>query len=552
MPPASEIELFSSPTPGGHHKGENTMKSTQLLPAPTCLSAAISRCLAFTTAGLTSCLLLAAEPSANAPAEFDAPEMSQLLFEPRPLLAEGAAPDATFVSLSSVVAGNGDGAATGTGEDRGIDQDALRASIEEYIARIGDKEATEGPYSDQLTQDLLSTGQIYQQLGDHAQALDFFERAQNISRANHGIEDIDQAPIMEAMAQSHLALEQYVEADAAQDGLLDLYRRAYGEGSAAVVPAMQRLGIWNLNAFLDRSNVMLNIKRINMASFLATTGYDVRNLGGGNIRRSADTGAGYVQEDNPTRSPVFKLFLAQSNFQNAINLLLQAKDYANPQLLDLERQLVTTLFLHTHQENIVYEPDFYLSRRTRSTGTRVDTSAQNLLTSDDYDAGVESLRRSLTYIVNNEQRTAEQVARAMLEGGDWEVLFVRGRRAEEKYKEAYDFFSANPEVTATISHLVYPELPVVLPVFLPAPNSREKLGIAADEEVQYFGYFDVSFSIGANGKARRIKDLGQGGEVTRDMKDRLDDYLRNLTFRPRYKDGKFSDDELRLRYFVGY
>jgi tetratricopeptide (TPR) repeat protein len=523
------------------------MKSTQPSHAARRLSATCTRYLTLGSFCLVSCQLFAAEP---AEPEAAPPQMSQLLFEPQPLPADAAAPDVSFVSLDSVVAGSRDGNGAGGGDALG--EDALRASIEEYVARIGDKEATEGPYSDQLTQDLLSTGQIYQQLGEHEQALDFFTRAQNISRANHGIEDIDQAPIMEAMTQSHLALDQLTEADAAQDGLLDLYKRAYGESSAAIVPAVQRLGAWNLNAFLDRSNVMLNIKRINMASFLATTGYDVRNLGGGNIRRTAGTGAAYVQEDNPTKSPVFKLFLAQGHFQNAINLLLQAKDYANPQLLDLERQLITTLFLHTHQENIVYEPDFYLSRRTRATGTRVDTSAQNLLNSADYDAGVESLRRSLTYIVNNEQRTAEQVARAMLEAGDWEVLFVRGRRADEKYAEAYDFFSANPEVTATISDLVYPELPVVLPVFLPAPNSREKLGIGPDEAVQYFGYFDVSFSIGSNGKARRIKTLGQGGEVTRDMKDRLDDYLKNLVFRPRYKDGKFSDDELRLRYFVGY
>src|SRR5262245_969648 len=154
------------------------MKSTQPSHALLHLSATIAACLA-------SGLLLAAEPAEpGAP-----PEMSQLLFEPRPLPAEGAAPDATFVSLSSVVAATGDGNGGTTQEDDGVDQDALRASIEEYIARIGDKEATEGPYSDQLTQDLLATGQIYQQLGDHAQALNFFTRAQNISRANHGIED---------------------------------------------------------------------------------------------------------------------------------------------------------------------------------------------------------------------------------------------------------------------------------------------------------------------------------------------------------------------------
>ncbi len=473
--------------------------------------------------------------------------MASLLFEPRPIPADGAEADASFVTLGNLVQEStvADADATGVpSAEETAANDARRASIDEYVARIGDKEAEEGPYSDQLTQDLMAAGQIYQQLGEHELALDFLTRAQNISRANHGIEDIDQAPVMEAMSVSHLALEQFTQADAVQDGLLYLHQKAYGDTSPAVAPALRRLGDWNLDAFLTRSNIMLNIKRINMQNFFGNTGYNA-------ARRIADTGA-YSEPDNPMNTPLFKLYLAQVNFQNAINLLLQAKDYANPELLELERKLVTTLFLHTHQENIVYEPDFYLNRTQTATSTRVDMSTQNLLNSVDYDPGVESLQRSLTYIVNNEQRTPEQVARAMLEAGDWELLFVRSRRAEEKYEEAYRFFDANPEMTATINNLAYPELPVVLPVFLPAPNSREKLDIQPDEEVNYFGYFDVSFSIGKNGKARRVDFLGQGGEVTRNMEIRLGDYLKNLVFRPRYKDGEHDSEALRLRYYVGY
>ena len=89
-------------------------------------------------------------------------------------------------------------------------------------------------------------------------------------------------------------------------------------------------------------------------------------------------------------------------------------------------------------------------------------------------------------------------------------------------------------------------------MFLPAPNSREKLGIGADDEVKYFGYFDVSFSINRNGQARRVKFQGEGGEVTRNMEVRLAQYLKNVLFRPRFdRDGKLSNDEYNLRYYVG-
>lgn len=531
-----------------------------------CHREALPRQVAFVTRGIMgsrsqvasrlfvlACLSYSSSPAISLAAQPDEkPAMARLLFEPLPLPPANATPAENFVSFDSVLrAPRTDSAALAIRTDTAADDaDALRESIAMYVARIGDKEATEGPYSDQLTQDLLSVGQLHQRAGEHAQAIDFFTRAQNISRANHGMEDIDQAPIMEAMTRSYVALERYVEADATQEGLLYLYRKVYGETSPEVAAALHRLGEWNLDAFLARSNVMLNIRRINMANFFATTGYTV-NTSGSNVNRSADTGI-YVQEENPTHTPLFKLYLAQVNFENAINLLLQTKDYANPELLELERKLVTTLFLHTHQENIVYEPDFYLNRSSKATGTRIDTSTQNLLNSPDYLPGVEALQRSLSYIVNNEQRTAEQVARAMLEAGDWELLFMRSRRADERYAEAHRFFAANPDVTATIDDIVYPQVPVVLPVFLPAPNSREKLGIAANEDVNYFGYFDVEFAIGKNGRARRVKFLDAGGNVTPDMKLRLGDYLKNLVFRPRYVAGEYDGSVLQLRYYVGY
>src|SRR5690606_13840224 len=146
---------------------------------------------------------------------------------------------------------------------------------------------------------------------------------------------VEQVPILNALVESHMALGNLQEADAVQDGLLDLQVGTYGVDSPEAAAALHQMGDWNLRAFLERSNIALNIQRMNVTDFMY----------GGNFT-STDRGAnlGYVQDGNPTTTPLYKLALAQGNFLNAINILVGKQDFTNPALLDLERKLLTTMF----------------------------------------------------------------------------------------------------------------------------------------------------------------------------------------------------------------
>lgn len=99
--------------------------------------------------------------------------------------------------------------------------------------------------------------------------------------------------------------------------------------------------------------------------------------------------------------------------------------------------------------------------------------------------------------------------------------------------------------------LLYPEIPVVLPVFLPQPNSKDKLDISLEQPLRYFGYFDVSFQINRFGNAKSTRVISKGGEVTSNMEIRMQNYLRNVLFRPRFKEGKLDTDTIQLRYYLG-
>ena len=99
--------------------------------------------------------------------------------------------------------------------------------------------------------------------------------------------------------------------------------------------------------------------------------------------------------------------------------------------------------------------------------------------------------------------------------------------------------------------MLYPEIPVVLPVFLPQPNSKDKLDISLEQPLRYFGYFDVSFQINRFGNAKSTRVISKGGEVTSNMEIRMQNYLRNVLFRPRFKEGKLDTDTIQLRYYLG-
>lgn len=335
------------------------------------------------------------------------------------------------------------------------------------------------------------------------------------------------------------------ELDAEQEKKLQDVVATYGENSMEAAAAQEAFADWHVKAFLERSTVASSISRVNGGAYA-------------NMRNTAPQGgtsgdvANLAMDNNPLQSTMYSLHLARTGYLKALYALSQSSDLTNPALLDLERKFQKTLFLTTHRENIIYEPDFYLSRRATATGTRLDVSTQQLLNSDDYDQGLVSFSRQLEYIDKNRSRTAEQIARTLLEEADWDLVFARVPQAAEKYDGAFQFFESSPVVKERAQALVTPSAPVVVPAFMPAPNSRERLGIPADADVSYFGYIDVSFGVQKNGRARSIKVLGRGGSADKAMETRLREYIGKVTFRPNYDGDKLDTGSRSWRYYISY
>lgn len=392
-----------------------------------------------------------------------------------------------------------------------------RAETEAELARLANSTTAA---------DLLAAGQLQQRLGDNEAAIATLTRALGASGA-------DEVAVREAIAESHRARGEEDEADAMIEAAFALQQQRYGDKSVDLVPALRKLGDWNTQAFLERSSIARNVKHANTQQMLM----EPRSVLG--------------TEAETTRTPLYKLYEARRNYLTAIGTLADQQNYTHPALLPLERALLTNYFLYTHNVNIVYDPDFYLTRRQQKTGSRLDQSSLELASADGYQLGRESHQRITAYIYNDENGTYRQLANAMLEEADWDLLYKRKPDAAKRYDTAYKFFNESPELVAELNDLLYPDVPTVLPVFLPAPNSRAKLGIPADAHVSFFGYIDVAFEMAKDGKTKRVKVLGKGGEISSDVELRLKEYLRNLTFRPRYEGAELNTDAMQVRYYVG-
>src|SRR5690606_35556485 len=86
-----------------------------------------------------------------------------------------------------------------------------------------------------------------------------------------------------------------------------------------------------------------------------------------------------------------------------------------------------------------------------------------------YQDARESLKRLLEYTVVRSEPAIERV-RAFVEIADWDLLTaMRPDIARGEYQDAYEQLRARSAPQAQIDELFAPELPVVLPVFVPNP-----------------------------------------------------------------------------------
>lgn len=471
-----------------------------------------------------SFLLLAWILAANPALAQDDVDIERVLFEAEPLAAPPPVPGFDPFPLRQARSDATDSQAPPTLLP--TDSDAEEA-IARYLEVVAVEEAANGPFAPDLLDPFLSLGHLYQQQEDHEAALEAFGKAEYISRINNGLYAPEQFEIVEAMVHSHFAIGDLRAANERQQYLLFIQQQYFGEESVQVVPALDNLGNWNMDAFRSLLN------QHNDSGF--PVGLNTR-AGGSNAT------------PNPRVLAFGNLYLAQRSYYQAIVNLVQERRFRDPMLPQLELQLIEAIFLAANREGILEDPDFYMDRRRTRTGSRI--SRDNLTGSTQgFINGRNAWTRMRIYLENDPAATPVEVASAIIGLGDWHMLFNRRQSALDYYQEARTFLLQHDVPEATISALLSPAVPSQLPDFTPLPHSRGKFGIAADTPVDYDGYLDIRFSITRYGNVRDLEVLEKTGNVNKALERRLLRLVRSTPFRPRMEAGELQHRApVTLRY----
>jgi hypothetical protein len=349
---------------------------------------------------------------------------------------------------------------------------------QQIIDDIEEEQQENGILSKELIGPLASLALFYQEQGDHGPAVAAIERAQQIVRVNYGLYSLEEAPLIRQLMVSEDARGNVEEVHNLEQKLLSLARRHTGDVRTVAI-------------FRESAEKRMDIRRRFLGGeFPPEMCY--YTPGERCMSWTRNSAAGAILGD------------AVRNYLEAIDVLLRNELYSSDELYDLETELIPISY--------------------RNGG---------------YSLGRQSLRRLLSYDVVNEEPALTQVL-GLVRIADWDLLFTHNGMGLTGYEQAYEILEEIGVPKASIDEIFVPELPIVLPTFLPNP--------LATREPQSTSYIDVAFEISKYGKGRRIEIL-RAINVTEAATDRLERLIARSRFRPRSTDGQFGATSVVFRYY---
>lgn len=360
----------------------------------------------------------------------------------------------------------------------------------QIVYRIQDEQAQNGPHSPQLIAPLTALSEFYQKSGDHALAAAAAERAAQIVRANYGLRSLEQLPLLRRWIANEEAAGDFATAWDLEQNLWAL--ASDHPDDLRTVPVLREIADKRM-ALLDRYSSGEIPPQIFLGCFY-----------------KPDIGSCYAG----SRNVVVRGIVADAwrGYTEAIDVLLHHELYSSVELREIEMTLVRSS--HEH---------------------------------GDYAFGRQSLRRLLFYDIASDAPLLSRVE-AQVRLTDWDLFHSRSRNgndaALESYKKAYAQLRDHNIPQAAVEQVFAPEIPVVLPSFVPNPLAPRDRGGRA-------GHIDVTFVLTKYGKARDIDVIDSTPGVRRAVERRLERLIVSSQFRPRLtREGIPDEAPVTLRYYV--
>ncbi|WP_299598543.1 hypothetical protein [uncultured Microbulbifer sp.] len=355
-------------------------------------------------------------------------------------------------------------------------------AAEDYRQRIEDMEAEYGAYGAGIDEQLMGLASALQRSGNHEEAISEYRRAMLINRVNEGLYSLNQVPMIERMIESQIALNRWEEANDNHEYLFWLHAKNYGEKDPRMLPIINQLSSWHLQAYIDEKGATLFEHLINATNMYALA-VDIisQNFGANDLR--------LVEALRGLKATNYYLATYSGEPQEAIviNASFAGSGNASPE------------------------------RRAQLDHYRMNS----------FSSGKTAITKIMDVYRKNPASPPAASAKAKVELGDWYMMFNKWHSARETYGEAYQALWDNGATNQEIEEIF--GRPAALPTLPLLDEDREALANS---------YVTVSYDVTAFGKARNIQILSARPESKVSIRSRVRNVLKRAKFRPRFENGE--------------
>ena len=376
-------------------------------------------------------------------------------------------------------------------------------SIRRYNSAVTDIELDGGAWDGGLVEELASLGRLQQQQGNHIGAIQTLDRAIHVNRINSGLYTLEQIPVVEQLIQSHMALGDWEEADIYNNYLYHVQQKAYGFDDPRLIPVLERLATWNIQAFKIGHGSLLGIK----------------------------------------------LQQSQIMFNAAARMVDVHFGKADERFINYQRNIASSAYLAAKNPDLMSQID-KSEYRTRQQVFAKQMNEQRQVQPSGFRTGERALLEVVMFY--QEQGYGTYVlAEAITHLADWYLIFGRRQSALKSYKLAWDMLQGledSEELTQQLFGSVTP-----LPAFGSSIEVPDAFYRTEDgSQALRFDYADLTFDVTKNGLARNVESISEETEDNQAQLGKLRNSTRSMRFRPLVIDGepqRSFENHFRYRYW---
>lgn len=391
-------------------------------------------------------------------------------------------------------------------------------TIQQLLEAVRARELEGGPYDSRLGEQLSNLGLAYQRNGEHTQAAETLNRTLQIARVNEGLESMGLLPVLESIIESNIATRNWTDLDRNYHMLLWLHRRNFENDDPRLLPIIDTIGRWKLQAYREQLLDQSPDRTLREAEELY--GQTIKVL----EKQHGKTDARLIEPLYGNASTEYEIM------RETIKKPLES--FRTPGRPVGFNTVTYRQVCARTRVGVVCRTVPVAIGSDNLAAAMSDQSNKDMQILQSLQKAKHSLKQIVEIFEANPDLPRRSYGLALVHLGDWYMYHRQSGSANDHYRKAYAVLVESGSSPADIDSLF--GRPASVPALhLPLPEVEKKL----KEERQYA---DVSFNVSKTGRVTNIAVISEDdekGSVRRKVKRMLDE----TRFRPRLENGEPVD-----------